>query len=162
MPESGTQPRKRRSLRTILAFTLAVAACDAPSAPTEPDPELPAGTRDFVTLMNAHRVEVGCSPLIWNARVAEVAQAHSEDMVARKFFGHDNPEGDSPFDRLEEAGVAYSRAAENIAYGFPDAGGVLEGWLDSPGHRANIENCTLTEHGVGLENTHWTHLFIRP
>jgi uncharacterized protein YkwD len=142
-------------------FTL-LAGCDARSDPLVPEEELPAEVQDFVSLMNAHRVSVGCGPLSWNAAVAGVAQAHSEDMIARSYFAHDNPDGASPFDRLRAAGISYSGAAENIAYGYPNAAAVLDGWLNSSGHRRNIENCGLSEHGVGLEGTHWTHMFIRP
>jgi uncharacterized protein YkwD len=116
----------------------------------------------FVALLNDHRAGVGCPALEWNDAVAAVAEAHSDDMVARSFFSHTNPDGLSPFQRLSDAGVAYSAAAENIAYGYPTASAVLSGWLNSSGHRSNIENCTLTEHGVGLRDTHWTHMFIRP
>jgi uncharacterized protein YkwD len=116
----------------------------------------------FVELMNDHRVSLGCAQQIWNHDVAAVAQAHSEDMVERDFFAHTNPDGDSPFDRLQNAAIPYSGAAENIAWGYPTATAVLEGWLNSPGHKANIENCSLTEHGVGLHQSRWTHLFIRP
>jgi uncharacterized protein YkwD len=112
--------------------------------------------------MNAHRVSVGCPALAWNADVAGVAQAHSVDMIQRDYFAHDNPDGQSPFDRLRSAGIDYRSAAENIAYGYPTGSSVLSAWLDSPGHRRNIENCNLTEHGVGLEGSHWTHVFIRP
>jgi uncharacterized protein YkwD len=117
---------------------------------------------EFVELMNDHRESVGCPRLDWNGDVASVAQAHSEDMVERDFFAHTNPDGDSPFDRLQNAGIAYSTGAENIAWGYNTADAVLNGWLSSSGHKANIENCSLTEHGVGLEQAHWTHLFIRP
>lgn len=154
--------RKSSRLLAILALLPIVAACDSASDPLAPEAELPAEVQNFVSLMNAHRVGVGCDPLAWNVDVASVAQAHSEDMVARDFFSHDNPDGASPFDRLQAAGVAYSGAAENIAFGFPSGEAVLQAWIDSPGHRANIENCTLTEHGVGLDGTHWTHVFIRP
>jgi uncharacterized protein YkwD len=63
---------------------------------------------------------------------------------------------------MRDAGIGFSGAAENIAWGYPTAEAVLTGWLNSPGHKANIENCNLTGHGVGLVGTHWTHLFIRP
>jgi uncharacterized protein YkwD len=126
------------------------------------DPASDSRIESFVDLMNAHRTSLGCSPLAWNPAVAAVAQAHSEDMVARDFFSHTNPDGESPFDRLHNAGITYAAAAENIAAGYPAADEVLQAWLESAGHRANIENCSLTEHGVGLQNTHWTHLFIRP
>lgn len=65
-------------------------------------------------------------------------------------------------DRLTDAAIAYSRTAENIAFGYPTAEAVLSGWLASPGHKANIENCALTQHGVGLLESYWTHLFITP
>lgn len=116
----------------------------------------------FVDLMNTHRIQMGCAPLEWNSAVADVARAHSQDMIDRGYFAHDNPDGKSPFQRLQDAGIDYSRAAENIAYGYPTAEAVLDGWLNSSGHRRNIENCALTEHGVGLVGTHWTHLFTTP
>ena len=140
---------------------LAPAACGS-DAGVGPDPDVNPAVTTFVELMNAHRSSIGCPVLSWNPQVADVARAHSEDMVARDFFSHTNPDGDSPFDRLRDAGVSYSAAAENIAYGYPTAEAVLSGWLGSPGHRANIENCALTEHGVGLDGSHWTHVFIRP
>ena len=113
-------------------------------------------------MMNEHRVSVGCEPLSWDPAVAAVAEAHSADMVAREYFDHTNPDGYSPFDRLTTAGVAYRRAAENIAWGYRSAQAVLDGWLDSPGHRSNIENCALSHHGVGLVDWHWTHVFTTP
>ncbi len=146
----------------FLAVTLMAALACAGDGPTGPGEGVDPEVAQFVALVNAHRTEVGCAALEWNGAVAAVAQAHSEDMVARGFFSHTNPDGKSPFDRLSDAGVAYSSAAENIAYGYPTAEAVLAGWLGSPGHKANIENCALTEHGVGLRDTRWTHLFIRP
>lgn len=158
MAKHGKIPRMAQWLAL---FTL-LAGCDSGSDPLLPEEELPAEVQDFVSLMNAHRQTVGCEALVWNSAVAGVAQAHSQDMLSRSYFAHDNPDGESPFDRLRAAGVTYSGAAENIAYGYPDAAAVLNGWLNSSGHRRNIENCGLSEHGVGLEGTHWTHVFIRP
>lgn len=141
----------------VPVVSLALVACgDGVTVPEVVEPQVEA----FAELVNEHRLDVGCGPLLWHTGVAEVAQAHSVDMVARDFFAHTNPDGASPFDRLTDAGIEYSLGAENIAYGYPDAVSALQGWLDSPGHRANIENCALEEHGVGLEGTHWTHLFI--
>lgn len=77
-----------------------------------------AAVVSFVDLMNAHRESVGCPALAWNRAVAAVAQAHSEDMTACDFFSHTNPDGLSPFDRLADAGIVSSAAAENIAYGY--------------------------------------------
>ena len=160
-------PWHRPNLRAALVLGLSaiLAACDGsdPSAPGTPDSAaLTVQMEAFVSAMNAHRLSVGCPELAWNAEVARVAEAHSQDMLDREYFSHTSPDGDSPFDRLAEAGISYTSAAENLAYGFSTGTAVLEAWLDSPGHRANIENCALTQHGVGLEGTYWTHLFIRP
>lgn len=148
---------KAGRILTALTLMAAVGCDDSVLGPTVA-PEV----ETFAMLMNDHRASVGCGPLTWNFEVAAVAQEHSEDMAARDFFAHTNPDGDSPFDRMQAAGVDFSRAAENIAWGYPTPEAVLAGWLDSPGHRNNIENCDLTEHGVGLYETRWTHLFRTP
>jgi uncharacterized protein YkwD len=151
-----------------IAMPLAIAgllACadDGGTGPgtTEP-PEADPAVVEFVDLMNAHRLDEGCGALTWQDDVAAVAQAHSQDMVDRGFFSHVNPDGESPGDRLQEAGIAYTGWAENIAVGYASAESVLSAWLNSSGHRANIENCSLTHHGVGLVDAHWTHVFLRP
>lgn len=152
--------------RLAALFLAATAAChDDDVGPAEPGPtDVPVEPAlvTFTDLVNEHRVSVGCAPLTWVSAVADVAQAHSFDMWDRDFFAHVNPDGDSPFDRMQDAGIAFSRAAENIAWGYATPEAVLAGWLDSPGHRTNIENCALTEHGVGLHERYWTHLFRTP
>ena len=154
--QSGMLPRPR-----LLCVALALLACDSTGPSAEAPGSADPAVREFVALANAHRESVGCGPLLWHDGTADVAQAHSEDMVEREFFAHQNPDGESPFDRLREAGIDWSGAAgENIAWGYPTAAAVLAGWLGSPGHRANLETCGYTHHGVGLEGTHWTHLFI--
>jgi uncharacterized protein YkwD len=141
-----------------------MAVAGRPATPaTARRPETAAPAREiarFTSLMNAHRVSVGCRALTWSAKVAAVAQAHSADMGRRDFFDHINPDGKTPFDRLRRAGIRYSAAAENIAYGTASATRVLELWLKSPGHRANIENCRYTHHGVGLFQGRWTQVFL--
>jgi uncharacterized protein YkwD len=81
-------------------------------------------------------------------------------MFNYSFFGHTNHLGQSPFDRLKSAGIRYRIAAENIASGQQTAEHVLQSWLNSSGHRRNIENCELVQHGVGLSNNRWTHVFV--
>lgn len=143
-----------------LGVLLAGLAACGDASPT--GPAISADVEEFVSLVNAHRVSVGCAALEWDGPVAAVAQAHSEDMVARDFFSHTNPDGATPWDRLAGGGVTYSLAAENIAWGYTTGEAVLDGWLGSAGHKANIENCALTHHGVGLVDWHWTHVFITP
>lgn len=154
----------RPAWTSVLALLLGLLACsaDGPTQPTGPDGPTDADVGAFVVLVNQHRASVGCEPLDWDQEVAAVAQAHSEDMVNRGFFDHVNPDGASAGDRLTEAGVGWSRWGENIAAGFGSAEAVLDAWLNSPGHRQNIETCAFTTHGVGLVSAHWTHVFTRP
>ncbi len=158
------RPRHRSILKDVallgLILPAVLAGCDAGALEPELEPELEAELQSFVEQLNDHRESVGCPRLVWNEEVAEVAGAHSLDMSDRDFFAHTNPDGVTPAQRLRNAGIDYRRMAENIAWGYPTGSAVLQGWLGSPGHRANIENCALLEHGVGLVGTHWTHKFV--
>lgn len=142
-----------------LALTLGCSE-DDPAGPGQPDP--PDGqVSTFVTQMNAHRESVGCEALAWHSATADVADDHSEDMQNRGFFSHTNPDGDTPWDRLAEGGVTWDGpAGENIAQTSGGAESALSLWLNSSGHRANIENCAYSHHGVGLAGSYWTHVFI--
>ena len=90
-----------------------------------------------------------------------MARAHSVDMRDRGYFDHTNRAGQDPFDRAEAAGL--SARAENIARGQDDAAAVMDSWMNSSGHRANILNCSLTKLGVGVAEGSggpwWTQLF---
>jgi uncharacterized protein YkwD len=144
-------------------------AAPAAGGETEPAPVAraavpadPSAETAVLTLVNEARADAGCDPVTADPALAAVARAHSADMRDRDYFSHTSPEGLSPFDRAEQAGVDYSRA-ENIAFGQADAAAVMEAWLESPGHRANILDCDLTKLGVGVaEGTGgpwWTQLF---
>ena len=167
-------PHPGRVLRVaaVLLIALLAVGCledDPPTAPSSGSPPPPSGSGpteaeviSFVDQMNAHRVSKGLSPLLWHSGVAAVATAHSQDMETRDFFSHTNPDGESPGDRLDEAGITYSAWGENIAWGYSTGTAVLNAWIASSGHRANIENGTFTHHGVGKVGTIWTHVFLRP
>jgi uncharacterized protein YkwD len=151
-----------RNAGLILAVSLLLAACIA--GPVQPPVAPPPSTRDevraFTNLVNAHRKKIGCPVLTWVGPVARVAQRHSEDMAFHSFFSHTNLQGETPFVRLDKAGIKYRLAAENIAAGQRTAEQVLQSWLTSRGHRRNIEDCKLLQHGVGLHQNHWTHVFV--
>ena len=137
-------------------------ASRAPLLATTPAP-LPTGpTAQVVTLTNRARSAAGCAPLRVDARITAAAQGHSEDMSARNYFAHDSQDGRSFADRIEAAGYP-SPGAENIAMGQPDAQSVVTAWMNSPGHRRNIEDCSLTTIGVGLDpdGNYWTQDFGR-
>ncbi|WP_255362514.1 CAP domain-containing protein [Blastococcus aurantiacus] len=136
-----------------------------PAAPAPPPPAaVPAGSDragQVLALVNQARASAGCRPLAADARLAAVAAAHSADMRDRGFFDHVNLAGQSPFDRAGAAGV--SARAENIARGQRDPAAVMDSWMNSPGHRANILDCGLTRLGVGIADggggPWWTQLF---
>lgn len=137
-----------------LALPAGVAPAPAPAMPTRTDP-----VRQLVALVNWHRSSIGLQPLRWDDRLAAVARGHSRDMLRRGFFGHRNPDGEDPFDRLHEAGIRYRAAGENVAEGQATARQVFDAWMKSRGHRANIERRSFTHHGIGLEGRRWTHVF---
>ncbi|WP_051804373.1 CAP domain-containing protein [Streptomyces griseus] len=115
-----------------------------------------------IALVNAERAKAGCGPVTASATLARAAQGHSDDMAARDFFDHTDPDGDGPGERVTAAGYPWSTYGENIAMGQTTAEQVMEGWMNSPGHRANILNCSFKEIGVGVHTDggpYWTQVF---
>ncbi|MFL4951842.1 CAP domain-containing protein [Streptomyces sp. MMS24-I31] len=105
---------------------------------------------EIVRLVNAERRSAGCQPLKPNAVLSKAAQRHSDDMRARHFFSHTNPDGAGPAERITAAGYHWMSYAENIAFGQPDPASVMRTWMNSTGHRDNILNCGLKDIGVGV------------
>lgn len=103
-------------------------------------------------------------PLVSNAVLTDIAQAHSEDMSQRNFFDHVNPDGDGPGERIEASTYEWSTWGENIASGYRTPQEVVDGWMSSDGHCANIMNPAFTEIGVGYEpnGSYWTQVFGAP
>ncbi|MFI1979600.1 CAP domain-containing protein [Streptomyces wedmorensis] len=115
-----------------------------------------------IALVNAERAKAGCGPLSANAALTRAAQGHSDDMAARDFFDHTNPDGDGPGQRVTAAGYPWSTYGENIAMGQKTPEQVMEAWMNSPGHRANILNCDFKEIGIGIHSSggpYWTQVF---
>ena len=140
--------------RLVTALTRDSAACaGALEVPTESNEE--ETKRATLCLLNARRSEAGLGPLSSSATLARAALRHSRDMGARRYFAHDTPDGIAPEERI--AAVGYPRAGvtvgENLAWGEESAGTpveIVEGWMDSPGHRANILRPEFEEIGIGL------------
>jgi uncharacterized protein YkwD len=117
---------------------------------------------EVVRLTNRARAAGGCKPLTHDAKLRTAADRHSADMAAKGYFDHTSQSGRSAGDRIATAGFAPVRTwGENIAMGQRTAASVVQGWLDSPGHRANIMNCKFTHIGVGQHSKgpHWTQVF---
>jgi uncharacterized protein YkwD len=161
------------SRAAALWLTVALVACvtpvthPAPAPPPPPSSARPAAAQDDPAaevgrLVNEHRARIGCAALAWDGAAVAAARAHTDDMVRRGYFSHVSPEGGNVGSRVTAAGATWRSVAENIASGQPTAVGVVRGWLASPGHRANIENCAYTRQGVGYRDRVWTHVFYTP
>ncbi|MGW5866881.1 CAP domain-containing protein [Streptomyces sp. NPDC055239] len=120
----------------------------APPASSKSPSAESAAEAAVLTLVNEERAKVGCSPVRADASLASLAGAFSEDMAERDFFDHTDPDGATPWDRAEKAGIS-DLGGENIARGQANAQSVMDAWMNSAGHRANILNCDYKTLGVG-------------
>ncbi|SEM37218.1 CAP domain-containing protein [Streptacidiphilus jiangxiensis] len=103
----------------------------------------------ILTLVNAARAQHGCAPLAASAALTTLAQSFSDEMAARGFFSHTDPDGRTPWDRARALGIT-DLGGENIARGQQTPDEVMTAWLNSPGHRANILDCAYHSLGVGV------------
>lgn len=115
-----------------------------------------------VELTNQERKKHGLSPLVVNSKLTESAKAKSQDMAEHDYFNHTSPTYGSPFDMMDKLGISYQTAGENIAKGQSTPESVVQAWMDSEGHKANILNPKFTHIGVGFEKNEiiWTQQFI--
>lgn len=118
--------------------------------------------REVVRLVNEIRVQNGLKPLAHNWELSRVARYKSQDMKDRNYFSHTSPTYGSPFQMIKSFGISYRSAGENIAKGQATPQAVVNAWMNSSGHRANILNASYTEIGVGYvaEGRYWTQMFI--
>ncbi|MEH6852908.1 CAP domain-containing protein, partial [Bacillus pseudomycoides] len=114
-------------------------------------------------LVNVERAKAGLSPLQIDTELSKVARIKSEDMLKNNYFDHNSPVYNSPFDMMTRFGISYSAAGENIAKRQQTPEEVMDAWMHSSGHRANILNGDFTYIGVGyVEQEHiWTQHFIK-
>ncbi|GGZ12276.1 hypothetical protein GCM10010300_65610 [Streptomyces olivaceoviridis] len=103
----------------------------------------------MLKLVNDERAKVGRSPLAANSSLTQLAGAFSDDMAARGYFDHTDPDGRTPWDRAAAAGIT-DLGGENTARGQADAAAVMAAWMNSPGDRANILNGGFKSLGVGV------------
>lgn len=156
-------PRHAFANALLIAFVagsaLAPGAMAAEPAPVTAPPTsaviagLPGSSQLLRALVaaNRERVDAGLRPLAWSSALAAVAYAHSRDMATRDFFEHTNPDGQSPFDRMIAAGIDFMAAGENIAYnGSGNGEAVIQQWMHSPGHRANLLSYHFGKVGMGV------------
>lgn len=119
--------------------------------------------QQVVDLTNKERAKYGLPALATDKPLMAAAREKSQDMQVNNYFSHTSPTYGSPFDRLKALGISYRSAGENIAKGQTSAAQVVEAWMNSEGHRANILNKDFTHIGVGyVKQGHvWTQQFIK-
>jgi uncharacterized protein YkwD len=139
--------------------------------PAKPKTTAPAAgntsyEQQVLVIVNAERAKAGCKPLAYNAKLTTAARKHSQDMATNNYFSHTSQDGTSFATRITNAGYKWSGAAENIAKGQRTPADVMNAWMNSAGHRANILNCGLKDLGVGLayqgKTPIWTQDFGSP
>ncbi len=118
--------------------------------------------KQVVDLVNQERARAGLPSLKLNAELSRVARYKSQDMRDRRYFDHNSPTYGSPFTMMRNFGISYRSAGENIAYGQRTPQEVVNAWMNSAGHRANILNSSFTDIGVGYvaDGNYWTQMFI--
>ncbi|MFD4777591.1 CAP domain-containing protein, partial [Streptomyces sp. NPDC058427] len=158
-PSASPSPTARKSAPATPGRKPAKSHSPAPrtTAATPRVPSTPAAqpaplstAAQVVALVNKERGAAGCEPLKEDPQLTDAAQRHSDDMSARDFFEHTNPDGADPGQRVTDAGYRWSTYGENIARGQQTPASVMESWMNSPGHRANILNCAFKDIGIGI------------
>ena len=139
-----------------------------PNTPNTPDTNVPETDNSFtaqvVALVNEERAKAGLSPLTVDSKVSAAADTRAREIETS--FSHTRPDGSSFSTALTQSGVSYRGAGENIAYGQKTPKDVMNSWMNSQGHRANILNKDFTTIGVGYHQNsngtgYWTQLFTR-
>ncbi|HEY9577529.1 MAG TPA: S-layer homology domain-containing protein [Pseudobacillus sp.] len=122
--------------------------------------------KQILSLVNQERAQAGVKPLQYATDLAKVAQLKSEDMAKKNYFDHTSPTYGSPFKMMDQFGINYIYAGENIAAGYSTAEAVMKGWMNSPGHRANILSADYAEMGIGIAKggdygIYYTQMFVK-
>jgi uncharacterized YkwD family protein/spore coat assembly protein SafA len=134
------------------------------SIPNQQD--IKALENQVINLVNVERAKAGLAPLKANWQLSRVARYKSQDMINNNYFDHISPTYGSPFNMMENFGIKFTAAGENIAMGQNTPQEVMNAWMNSPGHRSNILSPAYTDIGVGLAKTssgvcYWTQDFIK-
>lgn len=108
-------------------------------------------SQDLLAMTNQKRAEAGLAPLQLNGQLAQAAEAKAQDMFAKDYWAHFSPTGASPWDFIRAAGYSYVYAGENLARGFTTTGEVINAWMASPDHRANMLSSHYSDVGFAIE-----------
>jgi uncharacterized protein YkwD len=175
----GSDPTGDPTGDTTDGSTTGTQSSDVPDIPycsdvADWDPQWAALEEEILVIVNEKRAQgANCGsegsfgpapPLTMNSNLRCSARVHSKDMDDNDYFDHTNLQGESPFDRMQQAGYSYSYAGENIAGGNSTAAATMDQWMNSDGHCSNIMNPNFEHIGVGYHpggpyGTLWTQNF---
>lgn len=124
------------------------------------DTEAEKYAEEILALVNKERSAAGVSPLMLNMTMTAAAAKRAEEIT--EYFSHDRPDGSSCFTVFDEYGLSWSYVGENIAFGYNSSESVMDGWMNSEGHRNNILSPDFTELGVGYCDGCWVQIFRTP
>lgn len=122
--------------------------------------------QEILQLVNQERSKQGLKALQLDSKLNQVATVKAKDMASNHYFSHDSPTYGTPFDMMHSFNVSYRSAGENIAAGQKTAQEVMNSWMNSAGHRANILNKNYTHLGVGYcldsdSTPYWCQEFVQ-
>ncbi|ASW53993.1 CAP domain-containing protein [Plantactinospora sp. KBS50] len=120
--------------------------------------------QQVIALVNQERAKAGCGNLVADSALMTAARLHSQDQAAHNNMSHNGSDGSTFDQRINRAGYSGRTLGENVAYGYPTPAAVMDGWMNSEGHRANILNCSFKDIGVGIARgsdkaLYWTQDF---
>ncbi|OAB40469.1 CAP domain-containing protein [Paenibacillus antarcticus] len=134
--------------------------------PTSPTGQAQEGKKDssqfaeqVLDLVNQERSKAGLGSLSMSEELSKMAMVKAQDMYNNNYFDHNSPTHGSPFDMMKEFGITYNSAGENIAKGQTTPTQVMNEWMNSPGHKANILNSSYTHIGISFYNNEWVQEF---
>lgn len=156
LPEDADPSAQERSRGDVLLNTAKTAGVLA-------DNSVRRAERKVFRLVNLERTVRGRRTLAYNGKLAKAARRHSKDMSRKRYFSHTSRDGRTPGDRITAVGYKWNTWGENIAFGYSTPQAVMNGWMNSPGHRSNILDNMFCDIGVGYapNGRYWTQDFAR-
>lgn len=155
---------KRIVLKAAFALGLAAGSAQASASCTVPS-DVNALASEVAQGLNAHRAANGLGQLEFNRRLGKAAMAHACDMSVNAFFGHNGSNGSDISQRVNATGYRQCLVAENLAWGYPRSEQIVTGWMNSPGHRANMLHPRVEQFGIaitdGAKGPNWVLVLAR-
>lgn len=140
---------------------------DPPPPPPKPSAGVAGVASEVIRITNVQRQAAGLSPVAAHPQLMSAALAHSNDQAAMQRMSHTGSDGSSAGDRITRAGYRWRTWGENVAMGYSSADAAMDGWMNSPGHRANILSSSMVDIGVAAVTgadgrIYWTMVLAAP